>query len=455
MSLHTLLCKREEKKEPIRIGMIGAGRYGTMFLAQSRFIPGMEVVGIADLNLRKAHDACVSAGWSKESITSSTSTNVINDEARKKRGGIVLTDDSDILIKADLDVIIEVTGTVDAAARHTWSAFENGKHVVIVSTEADALVGVALQKKAQEKGLVYSFGYGDEPSELCELVDWARVSGFEVACVGKYIEYTPEKRHANPDTVWKFKPNYTKEQIESGALNAHMYSSFVDGTKTLTEACCVSNACLLIPPRGGMRFPALEYDDMPNMLKPKSEGGILDHNGTIEIPSNYNLDGTPVKRHLRWGVFISVKACSDYASNILIDFKNEKRVRLDETGRYTIMYRPTHVLGLELGKSIASTVLLGLPTGCPTAFVADMISVAKKDLNPGELLDGPGGYAVYGQLIPADESIQNRYLPTGLTEKTKVIRPVKKDVLLTYDDVEIDETLLSYKIRKSIEKGEY
>jgi predicted homoserine dehydrogenase-like protein len=286
-------------------------------------------------------------------------------------------------------------------------------------------------------------------------VDWAKVSGFEVACVGKYIEYSDEKRHANPDTVWKYKPIYTKEQIASGAVNAHMYSSFVDGTKTLTEACCASNACLLLPPRGGMKFPALEYDDMANMLKPKAEGGILDYNGTVEIPSNFHHDGTPVKKHLRWGVFIAVKACSDFASDILIDFKKEKRVEVDDTGRYAIMYRPTHVLGLELGKSIASTALFGVPTGCPTAFVADMVSVAKKDLNPGELLDGPGGYAVYGQLLRADESMQHKYLPTGLTEKTKVIRPVKKDAILTYDDVEIDQNLFSYKLRKGIEKGEF
>lgn len=204
-----------------------------------------------------------------------------------------------------------------------------------------------------------------------------------------------------------------------------------------------------------MRFPVLEYDDMPNMLKPKTEGGILDHSGTVEVASNYYLDGTPVKRHLRWGVFISVKTCSDYASSILIDFKNEKRVLVDDTGQYAIMYRPTHVLGLELGKSIGSVALLNLPTGCPSAFVADMISVAKKDLSPGELLDGQGAFAVYGQLVPADESIKNRYLPTGLTEQTKVIRPVKKDTLITYDDVEIDQTPFSYKIHKVVEKGKF
>ena len=455
MSLHTLLSKREEANTPIRVGMIGAGRYGAMFLAQSRFIPGMEVVGIADLYLEKTRSTCIRAGWSEDSIKVATSADSINDETMRKRGGVMLTDDAGKLINADLDVIIEVTGTVDAATRHAWSALDAGKHVVMVSAESDALLGVALQKKALEKGVVYSFGYGDEPSELCEQVDWARTSGFEVACVGKYIEYTDEKRHANPDTVWQFKQNYTKEQIESGELNAKMFSSFVDGTKTLTEACCAANANILIPPRGGMRFPVLEYDDMPNMLKPKSEGGILDYNGTVEIPSNYHRDGTPVKRHLRWGVFITVKARSDYASSFLRDFRNEKRVPVDDTGQYAMLYRPTHILGLELGKSVASTALLGVPTGCPSAFVADMVSVAKKDLKPGELLDGPGAFAVYGQLLPADESLQYRYLPTGLTEKTKVVRPVKKDTILTYDDVAIDETLFSYRVRKEVEQGKY
>jgi predicted homoserine dehydrogenase-like protein len=312
---------------------------------------------------------------------------------------------------------------------------------------------VALQKEAKAKGVVYSLGYGDEPSELCEQVDWARTSGFQVACVGKYIVHTPERRHANPDTVWQFKPNYTKEQIASGALNAKMFSSFVDGTKTLTEVCCASNACTLVPPKGGMNFPAIEYEDMPNLLKPKSEGGLLDHMETVEIPSVYHLDGTPVKRHLQWGVFISVKVSTDYARSVMVDFRNEKRVHVDDTGKYAIMHRPTHVLGLELGKSIASVALLRMPTGCPEAFVADMVSVAKKDLSPGEWLDGIGAFAVYGQLLTAEESRKNRYLPTGLTEKTKVIRPVKKDTIITYDDVEIDETLLAYKIRKAIEQG--
>ena len=449
MSYHELLCKRAAENRPVRVGIIGAGRYGAMYLTQTRFIPGIQIVGVADLNLDRARTSLIRSGWAEEAIRSAGSASQINDLSKK--GKTALTESSDALIQADLDVIVEITGTVDAAGRHAWNAFEAAKHVVIVSTEADALLGPALQRKAEEKGVVYSFGYGDEPAEMCEMIDWARTCGFEVACVGKYIEYTPSKRYVNPDTVWDVKKTYTKEQIASGAVNAKLFSSFLDGTKTLTEACCAANAAGLIPPTGGMKFPTVEYDDMVSKFKPASEGGILERIGTVEIPSNYHPDGTPVKRHLRWGVFISVKAQSDYAAEFLRDFRNENRMLVDDSGHYAIMYRPTHILGLELNKSIASVALTGMPTGAPKSFMADMVAVAKKDLRIGEMLDGPGAYTTYGQLVSAKESLAHRYLPTGFSEKVKVIRPVAKDSILTYDDVEIDKSLFSYKLRKEIE----
>ncbi len=453
MSLHRLLCKRAESNNPIRIGLVGAGRYSAMFLAQAKFIPGMQIVGVADLNLEKAQKTIVRSGWPKESLKVTKTSDAINAEAA--RGRIALTEDAEELIHADLDVIVEMTGTVDAASRHVWTALNDGKNVVNVSAEADALLGLALQRKAEEKGLVYSYGYGDEPAEMCEQLDWAITSGFEPVCIGKYIEYTPEKRYVNPGNVWDYKKTYTKEQIASGDVNAKMFSSFLDGTKTLTETCCAANAFNLIPPKGGMKFPTLEFDDIVDSLKPKSEGGILDHSGTVEVPSNFHRDGTPVKKHLRWGVFMTVKARSDYACSVLRDFSNEKRMIVDSSGEYGLMYRPTHILGLELSKSIASSVLIGVPTGCPHTFVADMISVAKKDLKPGEMLDGPGAYALYGDLVPAEESLKNKYLPTGLTENIKVVRPVAKDRIITYGDVELDENMFAYKLRKEVEQGKY
>jgi predicted homoserine dehydrogenase-like protein len=449
MSVHELLCKRAEQGKPIRVGMIGAGRYGAMYLGQSLFIPGIQIVCVADLDLEKAKKALLTAGYPEGSIVAAKSAGEINDAARNKK--VAITTDSNQLIQSELDVMIEITGTVEAATHHAWCAMDAGKHVVMVSTEADALVGLALQRKAEEKKVVYSFGYGDEPAELCEMIDWARSSGFQVACVGKYIEYTPEKRHCNPSNVWSFKPSFTKELTDT--LNAKLFSSFVDGTKTLTECCCAANASGLVPPWGGMKFPPLEYDDMANKLIPKSDGGLLDSLDTVEVPSNYYHDGRPVTKHLRWGVFITFRAYSDYVAGVLAEFRDEKRVIVSSTGRYGLMYRPTHILGLELNKSVSSVALFGLPTGAPKGFTADMVAVAKKDLVPGESLDGPGAYTTYGQLVPARESLQNRYLPTGFSERVKVIRPVAKDTILTYNDVEIDQTLFSYKLRKQIEAG--
>lgn len=453
MSVHRLLREREDARNPIRVGMIGAGRYGAMYLAQTRFTPGVEIVALADLDPARARANLLKAGWNDDALVAAATSSDINDAW--SRGRVSITEDAAALAAAELDVVVESTGTVDAAARHAWTAMEHGKHVVMVSTEADCHVGLALQRKAEQEGVIYSFGYGDEPAELAEIIDWARCSGFEVACIGKYIEYFPGKRYVNPDTVWDVKTNYTAEQIASGELNAKLFSSFVDGTKTLLETCCAANASGLIPQSGGIVFPTLEYDDMANALRPRDEGGILERMGTIEVPSNYHPDGMPVKKHLRWGVFISAKACSEQAASFLTDFRNEDRVMVDDSGFYCVMYRPTHILGLELNKSVASVALLGLPTGAPEEFVADMVNVAKKDLQPGDTLDGPGAYTTYGQLLPATESLANRYLPIGFSEGVKVVRPVKRDQILTYDDVEIDESLFTFGLRKKIEAGAY
>lgn len=454
MSLHKLLCLREKENNPIKIGVIGVGRYGTMFLSQSRNIPGMKIIGVADIDAEKASINCIRAGWNEENVAMVNNSNTINDLSKKNK--ISVTDNAENIINADLDIIIEATGTVDAAARYAWSAFEAKKSVVMISAESDALLGVALQRKAKENGVVYSFGCGDEPAELCEIIDWSRTSGFEVVCIGKYSDHIPEKRYVTPGTVWEYKTDYSKELLDSGDLNDYLYSSFLDGTKTLTENCCAANASNIIPPKNGIHFPAMEYEDMANLLRPKSDGGILEHSGTIEVPSRFHKDGTPVNSHLRWGVFVSVKACTKFAQDVLIEFKNENRIKVvDDSGNYAIIYKPTHILGLELGRSVASVGLFGLPTGCPSVFVADMVSVAKCDLKPGDLLDGPGAYTVYGQLIPADESLKNNYLPTGLTENVKVVRSVSKDSIIKYDDVEIDNNLFSFKIRKSIEKGDF
>jgi predicted homoserine dehydrogenase-like protein len=449
MNLYRLLERRESDGNPIRVGVIGAGVYGSMFLSQLKFTPGMQLMGVAELDIEKARDSCLRAGWPEEVLFAGKSASTINDGSRK--GKIALAEDSSQLIQAELDVIVEVTGVAEAGARHAWDALEAGKHVVIVTVEADALLGTALKEMADKNGLVYSLGYGDEPACLCELVDWARTAGFEVVSAGKCVSYKAEKRYSTPDTGWKYY-GLSEEQVATGEYNLKMYNSFADGTKTVTEMCAVANACDLTPQAGGLRYPAIEYNDLPAMLRPASEGGILEHGGTIEVLASDKPDGTPLQRSLRWGIYVAFRGRSDFVRHYLHNFSMEHRIITDAAYGHSIMYRPTHLIGLELGISVASAGLLGVPTGTPSSYVADVVAVAKKDLKPGDVLDGEGGYTVYGQLTTAGQSLEGRYLPIGLSNKARLLKQVSKDAIITYDDVKLDENGFLYRLRKQVEE---
>jgi predicted homoserine dehydrogenase-like protein len=445
MSLYRLLQKRELMNKPIRIGIIGAGTFGSAFLNQARVTPGMQVVTIADLDLEKAKRACIEAGWPQEAIELGDSPSRINEGAVKRK--VMVTDHSDYLLNSDLDVMIEATGVTEAGTYHAWAALETDKNVVMGNVETDALLGHILKKKADEKGLVYSMAYGDQPAVICELIDWARTVGVEIICAGKGTRYQPEYRYSTPDTVWEYF-GFSKEQVTVGHYNAQMFNSFLDSTKSAIEMCALCNATGLVPQKIGLQFPPVGPEDLPNVLKPEVAGGILENSGTVEVVASENRDGTPIKNHLRWGVYIVFKPITDHMRR----FFSVHDFLMDSIGEYAAVYRPFHLIGLELGISIASAVLRREATGSADHFIADVVSVAKKDLKPGDVLDGEGGYTVFGRLARANESVFNRYLPMGLSRRGKMIKPVVKDSILTYDDIELDETTLAFKIRKTLEK---
>jgi predicted homoserine dehydrogenase-like protein len=445
MNLHRLLQEREAQGRPIKVGLIGAGKFGTMYLAQARLTPGIHIVGIADLDVEKAKAACLRTGWSDEVLQYGETHQAIEDGA--KVGKTVITPSADELIRTDLEVLIEITGAPEAGAYHAWNALEAGKHVVMVNVEADALLGPVLSKKADELGLVYSMAYGDQPALIAEQVDWARAVGLEVVCTGKGTRYQPEYHFSTPETVWGYY-GFSEEQVASGDYNAQMFNSFLDGTKSAIEMCAVSNAWGLTPQDGGLKFPAVGVDDLVHVLKPKEDGGVLDHSGTVEVIASENRDGTPVERDLRWGVYVVFKAPSDYVKRCF----SEYGMRTDDSGQYSALYRPYHLIGLELGISVASAALRGEATGASKAFLADVASVAKKDLKPGDVLDGEGGYTAYGRLAGAQESLESAYLPLGLSGAARVVRPVAKGTALTYADVELDEDQFSYSLRKTMEQ---
>ncbi|MBD2750442.1 Gfo/Idh/MocA family oxidoreductase [Microvirga sp. BT688] len=429
MNLHALLHRRTESGRPVRVALIGAGKFGSMFLAQVPSIAGLEVAVIADLNPERAREACRTVGW---------------DEARIA-GTRFVADGLDACRADDVEVVIEATGHPEAGIRHALAAIEAGRHIVMVNVEADVLAGPLLAEKARERGVVYSMAYGDQPALVAEMVDWARAAGFTVAAAGKGTKYLPVYHQVTPDDVWTHY-GLNAEQAKAGGMNPQMFNSFLDGTKSAIEMAAIANACDLDVPEQGLAFPPCGVDDLAQVMRPKSVGGQLDRDGMVEVVSSLERDGRPVFRDLRWGVYVVLKAPNDYAAACFKQYG----LPTDSTGRYAAMYKPFHLIGLELSISVLSAALRGEPTGSTRAWRGDAVAVAKRDLKAGEMLDGEGGYTVYGRLAPASRSKAARMLPIGLAHGVRLTRDVAAGTVVTEDDVALDAERLAVRVRREM-----
>lgn len=437
-----LLAVRAESGNPLRVGLIGAGKFGTMFLSQALRVPGLQILGVADLSIERANAALHRAGWREEQFAATNFTEAL------KTGKTYLTDDSEKLIQAEgLEILVEATGIPTVGVRHALKAFEQGRHVVMVNVEADALVGPLLAERAAAAGVVYSLAYGDQPALICELVDWARICGFEVICAGKGTKYLPIYHTSTPDTVWGYY-GFSPERIAQGDFNARMFNSFLDGTKSAIEMAAVANATGLIPQLEGLRFPPCGVEDLPHVCRPQQEGGQLSHKGTVEVVSSLERDGRPVYRDLRWGVYITFEAPSDYVKRCFAEYG----LRTDESGCCAAMYKPYHLIGLELPMSALKVGLRGEATGCATGFRGDVATIAKRDLAAGEILDGEGGYCVYGRLMPAQMALKSGSLPIGLAHGVKLKKSVTAGQPILWSDVRYDETELAVRLRQEMEQ---
>jgi predicted homoserine dehydrogenase-like protein len=404
VNLHRLLQERLAGGNPLRVALIGAGKFGSMFLAQARRTPGIHIVAVADLAPQRARESLARTGWEAARYQARSL-----DEARRN-GTTCVMDDAERAIASDAaEIVIDATGSPAAGIRHALACCREGKHVVMVNVEADCLAGPLLARRAREAGIVYSLAYGDQPALICELVDWARAAGFEVVAAGKGTKYLPAYHESTPDTVWRHY-GFAPERVAQGDYNAKMFNSFLDGTKSAIEMAAVANATGLTPAPEGLSFPPCGVADLPRVLKPVAEGGVLHHRGQVEVVSSLDRDARPVERDLRWGVYATFAADSEYVRRCF----SEYGLATDETGNYAAMYRPYHLIGLELGISVASAGLRREPTGAPTGFRGDVVAVAKRDLTSGETLDGEGGYTVWGRLVPARDSLACGGLPIGL-----------------------------------------
>jgi predicted homoserine dehydrogenase-like protein len=441
MNLFAKLNERAAQGKPLRIGLIGAGKFGSMYLAQVPRTPGVHLVGIADLSPATAKTNLERVGWKAEQY-SATSL-----DAAIAKGTTHVTDNWEAIVAhPEIEIIAECTGNPIAAVDHCLAAFKHRKHIINVTVEADAFCGPLLAHKAREAGVIYSLAYGDQPALACELVDWARTCGFPIVAAGRGHKWLPKFRESTPDTVWDFW-GVTAEQAKIGGMNPKMFNAFLDGSKPAIESTAIANATGLEAPDDGLTFPPASIDEIPTVMRPKSEGGYLEKKGVVEVVSSLKLDGTPVPYDIRKGVWVCIEAATDYIHRC---FK-EYQVVTDPGGRYMCSYTRWHLIGLELGVSVASVGLRGEPTGVATCFNADVIATAKRDLKPGEVLDGEGGYTVFGKLFPARKSLALGSLPLGLAHKLKLVRPVAKDQSLTWADVAVDESVSAYKLRKEME----
>ena len=415
---------------PVRVGLIGAGKFGSMFLSQVPSTTGLEVRAIADLDPDRARAACRAVGWTGARIA----------ETR-------FTDDAIEMVRDNaVDVVIEATGDPAAGIAHARAACAAGRHVVMVNVEADVLAGPLLAAEARAAGVVYTMAYGDQPALTCELVEWARACGFDVVAAGKGTKYLPSYHASTPDTVWDHY-GLTADEARAAGMNSRMFNSFLDGTKSAIEMAAIANATGLAPAPDGLRFPPCGRDDLAHVLRPAEAGGQLHHKGQVEVVSSLERDGRPVPNDLRWGVYVVLEAPNEYTAGCFRQYG----MNTDATGRYSAMYKPFHLIGLELNVSILAAGLLGKATGATRDFVGDVAATAKRVLAAGETLDGEGGFTVYGKLLPARASLERGALPIGLAHGVRLKRAVAADEVVAWDDVEIDPNGKAVEARREME----
>ena len=441
MSLIQQLKARAADHKPVRVAIIGAGKFGSMYLSQVPRTPGIHLVAVIDLSPDRAKASLARVGWSEAQYSAKSLAEA------SKTGATFITDDAQAVIASDhIDMVIDSTGSPAAGVHHALLCCEYRKHIIMVNVEADVLAGPLLARRAAQAGIIYSMASGDQPALIAELVDWARTIGLEVVCAGKGTKYLPVYHQSTPETVWGHY-GFSEEQVAGGDFNAQMFNSFLDGTKSALEMAAVANGCDLLPPSDGLLCPPCGVDDLPHILRPVSDGGILAQKGTVEVVSSIERDGRPVFRDLRWGVYAVFEAPSPYVMDCFAQYG----LKTDSTGRYAAMYKPYHLIGLELGISVASIALRGEATGATGDWRGDVVATAKRALKAGETLDGEGGFTVYGKVIPAADSLRLGGLPIGLAHHMVLKRDMAAGQVVSWNDVDFDTSKQVVKVRREME----
>ena len=409
-SASQFLADRAREGRPIRVGLVGVGQMGAGIVAQSSHIGGLEIVALADVDTSRVLRAVDHTGApAPAEIDDPDKAAQVIDE-----GGSVVTAHAEMLPTLPLDVVVEATGIPEVGARVGLAAAMARTHLVSMNVEADVTIGRLLRRLFENSGCIYTLATGDEPIAAAELVDFSRTIGLEVIVAGKG-KNNPLRQDATPASV--------ADEARSKNMNPRMLAAFVDGSKTMVEMAALANAIGFVPDIPGMHGPRANAADLTSVFRPKADGGILTRTGVVDYVTG---DVAP-------GVFAVVRSEDP---EIIADLKYLSM----GDGPYFALIRPYHLANLEVPVTIVRVVRDGRPALVPDGHHAEVGATAKRDLEPGDVIEGIGGDEVYGFTLSATEASERGLVPLGLTEGARVSSRVSRGQPLTFDDVEIDES---------------
>jgi predicted homoserine dehydrogenase-like protein len=444
------LQDRAAAGRPVRVALIGAGRFGTTVAAQLSQIPALRLSVVCDLravNARGAWEAYggLAAAEQAESLGARSADDVASAVDADRP---VSTADVAAAVGAPVDVVVEATGLPEIAARTAYGAIQAGHHVVMVTVEADVLIGPVLRQAAERAGVVYTLADGDQPAVTKRLCDWALALGYQIVAAGRGTRFYPTDAVGIPEEAFG-RYGYAPELVERRRFNAQMYNSFRDGSKAQTEMCALANLTGLVPDCRGMHEPATGLADLPRRFVPKEDGGLLDQVGVVELANCVGPDGRDLPDGIANGVFVVLGTTSPILGEDLAFYGLPGGGDVRRAGRYAALYRPYHLCGIETPLSIAEAALLHRPTAAPRSVpVADVVAVAKRDLHAGDLLDGSGGKNVRAVIERAPVARAERLLPEGLAYGVRLRRDVAQGEPITWDLVDLPEDSLALRLRR-------
>ena len=418
---------RAASGRPVTIGLAGCGQMGTDMVVQLARMPGLRLGAVAEMRPPQAKAAAALAGIPEERTVYAETPALI--EAAIARGLIAITSSPDALARAGLiDVVIDATGNPNTGTEFALAAIANGKHVVMLNVEADITIGRHLHAEARRAGVVYTGAAGDEPAATLELIGFAQSIGLEVVCAGK---------GKNNPLKWDAVPADYEAEAKARNMNARMLVEFVDGSKTMVEMVAIANCTGLVPDVPGMHGPAATRDELASVLIPKEHGGVLSKKGCVDYS---------IGKGVAPGVFCIVTTDHPRLQERMIDLKVGK-------GPYFALTRPYHLTSLEVPLSAARAVLHGQADMVPLEQpVAECVTLAKRDLAPGEILGRIGETDYRAWAMTHAEARNANAIPLGLAQGAKVVKPVAKGQHITYDNCVPDETLIVTQIRRRLDQ---